>query len=104
MILLAEADGASPLPNLLFFAVLLVGLYLLLIRPQRARARHLGQVRAALAVGTRVMTSAGLIATVASIDDDGTVLLEIAPGVQARFAAEAVVRILDGPATSEGDA
>lgn len=77
-----------------FFALLLGGMYLLFIRPQRARAQALAAVRSSLAVGSAVMTTAGLHATVAAVED-GTVLLEIAPGVRARFDAGAVVRVLD---------
>ncbi|HWG93136.1 MAG TPA: preprotein translocase subunit YajC [Mycobacteriales bacterium] len=99
--LLAQESGGSPVSSLLFFAFLLVVMYLLLIRPQRARAKALSQVRASLEPGARVMTTAGLHATVTAVDDDGTVLLEIAPGVQARFAAQAVVQVLEPAASSE---
>jgi preprotein translocase subunit YajC len=94
-VVLAQEAGSSPLSSLLFFAVLLVGTYLLLIRPQRARARQLAQVRASLTVGARVLTSAGLIATVSEVADDDTLLLEIAPGVHARFAGPAVLSVLE---------
>ena len=97
-------DGSQLLQQALFFGLLLVGLYLLTIRPQRARAKALAQVRAALQVGSRVMTTAGIHGTVAALaeaDDAGTadtVLLEVAPGVRVRFATAAVVRILDSGA------
>ncbi len=86
--------GGQAVQQVAFFALLVLGLYVLAIRPQRARARELAGVRAGLAVGSRVMTSAGIHATVTAIEDD-TVLLEVAPGVQLRFAAPAVVRLLD---------
>jgi len=89
-------DGAA-VQQLLFFALLVFGLYVLAIRPQRARARALAQVRAALEPGRRVMTTAGIHATVVALED-GVVLLEIAPGVRVRFADAAVVRLLDEPA------
>ena len=79
--------------DLVFFVFAGLAFWFLLIRPQRARAKALQEVREALDVGTRVMTTAGLHATVAAVEGD-TVLLEIAPGVQARFAASAVVRVL----------
>ena len=88
--------GSQALQQIAFFALLLLGLYLLAIRPQRARARALAEVRSQLAVGRRVMTTAGIHATVAEVGDAGdTVVLEIAPGVHVRFASAAVVRILD---------
>ena len=91
--------------DLVFFAFAGLAAWFLLIRPQRARARALQEVREALAVGSRVITTAGLHATVAKLDGD-TVLLEIAPGVRARFAAAAVVRVLtdaqpSGPSVPE---
>jgi preprotein translocase subunit YajC len=79
--------------DLVFFLFAGIAAWFLLVRPQRARARALQEVREALAVGSRVITTAGLHATVAAVEGD-TVLLEIAPGVRARFAGSAVVRIL----------
>ena len=79
-----------------FFAVLALGLYLLLIRPQRARAKAAAEVRAGLAPGATVMTTAGIHACVLDLDsDDDTLLLEVSPGVPVRFATAAVVRIVE---------
>jgi preprotein translocase subunit YajC len=89
--------GGQALQQLLFFALLVFGLYVLAIRPQRARAKALAQVRAALEPGRRVMTTAGIHATVAAVEE-GVVVLEVAPGVLVRFADAAVVRLLDEPA------
>ena len=89
--------SGQALQQLLFFALLILGLYLLAIRPQRARARALAQVRASLEPGRRVMTTAGIHATVSAVEP-GVVVLEVAPGVRVRFADAAVVRILDQPA------
>ena len=88
--------GAQALQQLLFFALLVFGLYVLAIRPQRARARALAQVRASLRPGIRVITTAGIHATVRSVEE-GEVILEIAPGVLVRFVEAAVVRVLDEP-------
>jgi preprotein translocase subunit YajC len=80
--------------QLLFFGLIAVAGWSLLVRPQRRRARALQEMRDAVHVGSAVLTTAGLHATVAAVEDD-TLLLEIAPGVQARFAKAAVVRVLD---------
>ena len=96
--------GGAALQQLLFFALLVFGLYVLAIRPQRVRAKALAQVRASLAPGRRVMTTAGIHATVLAVEP-GVVVLEIAPGVSVRFADAAVVRILEdstGPAELTG--
>jgi preprotein translocase subunit YajC len=84
------------LQDVAFFAVLALGLYLLLIRPQRARAKASADVRSGLEVGACVMTTAGIYATVLDLDsDDATLLLEVSPGVPVRFATAAVVRIVE---------
>lgn len=88
--------------QLLFFVVIGLFFWLLLIRPQRARARAMQQVRASLSPGAEVMTSAGLYATVAEVDGD-VVVLELSPGVRARFASAAVVRVLDRGAAAVPD-
>jgi preprotein translocase subunit YajC len=97
-----ESTGGSALSGLLFPLVLVVGLYLLLIRPQRARAKRLAAVQSAVAPGSRVITTAGLHATVVSVHGDDLVL-EIAPGVHATFASQAVVSLLDEPAVHDDE-
>ena len=92
--------GGAAVQQLLFFALLLFGLYVIAIRPQRARARALAEVRASLKPGRRVMTTAGIHATVLSVEP-GVVVLEVAPGVPVRFADAAVVRLLDEPAAPD---
>ena len=84
--------GGQALQQVLFFGLLIFGLYLLAIRPQRARAKALAQVRADMAVGSQVITTAGIYAEVTAIDGD-VVTLEIAPGVDVRFASAGVGRL-----------
>lgn len=86
--------GGQALQQVLFFGLLILGLYLLAIRPQRARAKALAQVRADLQVGSQVITTAGIYAEVTAIDGD-VVTLQVAPGVDVRFATAAVVRLLE---------
>ena len=85
--------SGQALQQVAFFALLVLGLYVLAIRPQRARARALAEVRAGITVGSRVLTTAGIHATVTAVEGDD-VLLEIAPGVVVRFVAAAVVRLV----------
>ena len=93
-------NGSAALQQVLFFGLLVLGLYLLAIRPQRARARAMAEVRSSLAPLRRVITTAGIHATVVAVEDD-TVLLEVAPGVRVRFAGAAVVRVLDEPGAGD---
>lgn len=80
------------LPLVLLIAVF----YFLLIRPQQRQRRQIAEVQQTLAPGTRVMTGAGLIATVVSIDND-EVELEVAPGVTNRYVRRAIVQIIPEP-------
>ena len=83
--------------GLLPFIVLLIALYFLLLRPNRARQQRMTQMQASLAPGARIMTTAGLHATVVAVEDD-VVVLEVAPGVQTRWARAAVAKVLTEPA------
>jgi len=88
---------------LLPFALILVAFYLLILRPQRARARMAQQMQARLAPGVAVLTTSGIHATVAAVEDD-VVVLEIAPGVLVRFAPAAIGRVLaDDTSADDGE-
>ena len=82
------------MPSFVLFALVLVAFFLLIVRPQRARARATALMQARLAPGAEIMTTSGLHGTVRELLDD-TVLLEIAPGVTVRFAKAAVGRIVE---------
>jgi preprotein translocase subunit YajC len=94
-----------------FPLVLLALAFILLIAlPARQRKRAQAQSQAmqeSLTPGTPVMTTAGLHGTVVSLGD-ATVDLEIAPGVVATFARQAVLEVrkpaVAGPATESGPA
>src|SRR4051794_4440581 len=62
----ARSPSAMQAQDLVFLLFAGVAAWLLLVRPQRARARALQEVREALTVGSRVITTAGLHATVAA--------------------------------------
>ena len=85
---------------LLLFVLILVSFYLLIIRPQRARAKAAQQLQESLVPGAKVMTTAGLYGTLTEIRDD-SVLLEVSPGVTLRFAKAAVGRIVPEDAADD---
>lgn len=84
----------NALVSLLPFAAIAVLFWLLLIRPQRNRQRQLMSLQRALTPGQRVVTNAGLYATVSTVEDDA-VVLEVAPGVNCRYSKAAVVQVVD---------
>lgn len=70
--------------------VILLGLFLY---GQRARRRALAEelVRSErIGVGTEVMTTSGLYGTVVVRNEDGTVMLSVAPGVELKWALAAL--------------
>jgi preprotein translocase subunit YajC len=93
-----------------YFPLVLLALafVLLIVLPARARKRAQAQAQAmqeSLTPGTPVMTTAGMHGTVVGLGQ-GTVDLEIAPGVVVTFARQAVleVRTTAGPAVDSGPA
>lgn len=102
--LLAQSTtGSSPIGLLLPIAMV-AGMYFLLIRPQRRRQREQQQLLAQVGVGDDVMTIGGIYGRVVALqEDDGTIDLEIAPGVTVRMVRQGVrERII--PASAEDDA
>jgi preprotein translocase subunit YajC len=91
-VLSAKSGGSSAL-GLFFPVILVLGFYLLFIRPARLRQRKAAETRTNVAPGVEVVTTAGLIATVVDSDDE-TVTLEIAPGVHSKFLKQAIARVV----------
>ena len=94
MILAASTKSSSTnLLPILIIVVLFGVLYMTMIRPQRNRQRQAQQMQRQVMPGQQVRTTAGMYATVVSADDND-VVLEIAPGVQARFLRRAVMEVI----------
>jgi preprotein translocase subunit YajC len=74
----------------LIVIVLLGGLMLVSQRNRRRQAAAQFERVSQLDVGAEVMTTSGLYGTVVQRNDDGTVLLAIAPGVEVKWALAAL--------------
>ncbi|TFV54218.1 preprotein translocase subunit YajC [Geodermatophilus sp. DF01-2] len=95
--------------------ILVLAFVLLIVLPARQRKKLQEQQRAlqeSLTPGTPVMTTAGLHGTVVGLGE-GTVDLEVAPGVVVTFARQAILEVrtpaaagpaVDGPALPGDDA
>jgi len=86
--------------------VLLLGLVVLLylnFSARRRSQRRRAEMDQRLVPGAEVVTTSGLHGSVDEVDDDGTVLLEIAPGWVTRWDKAAVGRILDTSAEALGE-
>ena len=96
----AQAGGApvgfdliSLMPLLLIFVVF----YFLLIRPQQKKMRTHRDMVAALKRGDRVLTAGGIIGTVVKVEDDNTLLVDIAKDVRVRVARSTISEVLGKP-------
>lgn len=87
------AEKSNPLVTLLPIIVIGLVFYFLLFRPQRRRQQQAAEMQRQVQPGQRVMTTAGMIATVVALEDN-EVVLEIAPGVEARFVRQAIGQVL----------
>jgi preprotein translocase subunit YajC len=88
------------LSSLLPLVIILLAFWLLIIRPARVRSSKQAELLNQLTPGQKVMTTSGLYATVASVEDD-VLVLEASPGVPTRWAKAAVARIVPPPALSD---
>lgn len=82
--------------------VLMVLAVLLFVLPARARKRVQAKAQAmqdSLTPGTAIMTTSGIHATVVALGE-GTVDLEIAPGVVVTFARQAILEVRSAAATT----
>jgi preprotein translocase subunit YajC len=89
----SSGGGGSFLVTLLPLALLFGVMYFLMIRPQQRRRREAQQLQSTIGPGDEVVTVGGLYGTIVEADDE-TVSLEIAPGVQARYARPAIARVV----------
>ena len=96
LILAASSTSKSSGGSYLFLVaiVVLFGLlYFVTIRPQRRRQQAAAQTQREIVPGTRVRTTAGMYATVTSVEDQD-VVLEVAPGVEVRFLRRAIMDVV----------
>ncbi|WP_460396102.1 preprotein translocase subunit YajC [Actinophytocola sediminis] len=86
---------------LLLFGLLGVMMYFMSRRQRRAQEQQVA-LQNSLAVGDRVMTTSGLYGTVTDTDDDTTIGIEIAPGLETEW-LRAAVREKVGPVVEDED-
>ncbi|WP_435825660.1 preprotein translocase subunit YajC [Micromonospora zamorensis] len=93
MHLAAAGGGAGGFTPILMIALLFGVMYFMMIRPQQKRRKEAEAMQSNLGPGDEVVTIGGLYGTVTGIEDD-TVLIEVAPGVQERYARPAIARVV----------
>ncbi len=102
----STSNGGSAALSLLLPVLLLVGLYFVLIRPQRTRQRSQQALLNTLEVNDEIMTTGGIFGTIVDIDEEeGILTVEIAPGTRIRMLRQGVAQrfIEDEDAGGEDD-
>ncbi|HZJ49139.1 MAG TPA: preprotein translocase subunit YajC [Acidimicrobiia bacterium] len=75
MLILAQAqEGGGAWTSLVFLALLIGMFYVLLIRPQRVRAKKQKELAENIEIGDKVQTFGGVFGIVISLDEDSVVL------------------------------
>lgn len=102
LVLAATKNSGSNGFGTLALLGIVVLVFVVFTRSQRAKQRRALEQRRAIEVGAEVVTTAGLIAHVVDMDDE-TVTLEIAPGVHSKYLRQAVVRVVEPPAPDDAE-
>ena len=79
---------------LIVIVVLFAAFWLLLVRPQRSRARRQQELIHNVEVGDEIVSAGGLYGTIKGIDGDD-LTVELAPQIEVRMARGAVAGIVE---------
>jgi preprotein translocase subunit YajC len=84
-LLLQAKAGGFDLVSILMFGGIFVVFYFFMIRPQQKKTKEQKKFREELKKGDNVVTIGGLHGTIASIDADDTITLDVDRGVKMKF-------------------
>jgi preprotein translocase subunit YajC len=98
----ASSSGTSSLYTIGMFVLIGAVFYFLILRPQNKRRRDQASMQSKLGVGDEVQTVGGLFGTVTEVDGD-VVTIEAAPGVELRYAAGAIARVVTQVSTDHDE-
>jgi preprotein translocase subunit YajC len=97
----AQAAGGAPagfdLISLMPLVLIFVVFYFLLIRPQQKKMKAHRELIASIKRGDKVLTAGGIIGTVVKVEDDNTLLVEIAKDIRVRVARGTISELLTKP-------
>lgn len=90
--MIAQSSGGGGLSFILVLALPLLMMFFLM-RSQRRKMQQQQQLQQSARVGDEIMTTAGIFGTIVSEDEDeGTVLVEIAPGTTIKMLRAGISR------------
>lgn len=93
MLLAEGSQTGSSLLSFLPIILIIAAMYFLLIRPNNKRRREQLELQSRVAPGDEIRTVGGLYGTVVATDTE-SVTIAAAPGVELRFAREAIGRVI----------
>jgi len=98
--LAANQSGGSAYGMWILLLLFILAAYFVIIRPQQRRRREVESVQRSLGPGDEVVTVAGLYGTVVDVDDK-TVTLEVAPGINNKYARQAIAQVVNSASKPE---
>lgn len=89
-------ESGNPLVAFLPFILIIVIMYFLMIRPQAKKQKEHKAMIESLDKGDKIMTSGGIIGTIAGIrDKDNILLVKIAEGVKIEITRSSVAQVIN---------
>ena len=80
--------------SLIIIVAMFALLWVLMIRPQRAKQQQQKRMLEAVAPGDEILTVGGLYGIVQEFDEEGDLIVEIAEGIHIRIARRAVATVV----------
>ncbi len=90
-----SSDSGATILGLLPLVVIGGLFYVMMIRPQKRRARASRALRDSVSVGDEIRTVGGILGRIVAVDDE-EIRLEVAPGLTIRLTRRAIGERLDG--------
>jgi preprotein translocase subunit YajC len=84
-------SAASPLVQLIPFALVLAIFYFIILLPMKRRQKKVQEFLSALKVGDRIVTAGGIFGVITKLNNDQSVQLQIAQNVKVDLARTAIV-------------
>ena len=82
-------------PSILLLLLGMPVMLFLMMRSQRRKASQQQNLQRSAGIGSEIMTTAGIFGTIVDEDEDeGTIILEIAPGTQIKLIRGAISRVV----------
>ena len=90
IIFLQAAPGGGGTFQLLLLGGMILVFWLFMIRPQAKKAKMAKQFQQNMQKGDKIVTIAGIHGTINKVNDDGTMQIEVSPGMNMKIEKSAI--------------